>query len=119
MKIVYTILCGATLLTLAYCKSTKTGQKATPPAFEVSDKQLSLAQTRWPGTTPDEIKSGQNIFVTRCTECHAAFEITKFGEKKWVHEIGEMSPKAKLTADEKLLLTKYILSYREAFTVPK
>jgi hypothetical protein len=31
-----------------------------------------------------------------------------------MHEIDDMSPKAKLTPEEKLKLTKYLLAYREA-----
>jgi hypothetical protein len=43
-------------------------------------------------------------------------KIVPRSEKSWLHEIDDMSPKAELTAEEKLKLTKYILSFREANT---
>jgi hypothetical protein len=113
------IAAGFALLTLAYCKSTKTAIVTSPDAFVPSDKQVEVAQKRWPNTATDELTQGRNIYVTKCTECHKTFEITKFSEKKWLHEIDDMSPKAKLTPDEKLKLTKHILSYREANAVVK
>src|SRR5690349_11684120 len=109
MKTIYTILCGTALLSLAYCKSTKTTAKAAPAAFEVSDKQLSIAQGRWPGATAEDIRRGHNIYTTRCVQCHGNFEITRFSEKKWLHEIDDMAPKANLLPEEKLDLTKHII----------
>lgn len=110
---------GLLLISLAYCKSTKTSSSTPAVAFLPEEKQMTIARQRWAETSEEEVKQGQNIFVTKCTECHKAYEITRFSEKKWLHEIDDMSPKAKLTADEKLKLTKHILSYREAYTVAK
>src|SRR5690242_7294465 len=104
-----------------FCKSTKnTSSSSTPAAaFIPEEKQVQVAQNRWPGTNAEDLKRGQSIYSTKCTECHKNFEITRFSEKKWLHEIDDMSPKAKLTPDEKLALTKHILSYREAYTMAK
>lgn len=108
------------LITLTYCKSKQKAVEPTPPAApakastkSAGEIQMEIAQLRWPGTVADELSAGQGIYVTKCTQCHKAFDISEFGEKKWLHEIDDMSPKAKLTPDEKLKLTKYILSYRE------
>lgn len=108
----YTVI-GFAALTLAYCKTAKQASTNPPASYVPSEKQIELAQKRWTNTTAEEIKQGQNIFVTKCTECHGPYEIAGFSEKKWLHEIDDMSPKANLTADEKLKLTKHILSYRE------
>lgn len=108
-------------LSLAYCKS-KQKTVETPPATPVTaagpskspgEIQKEIVEARWPGTLEEELKEGQTIYTTKCTRCHKAYDITEFGEKKWLHEIDDMSPKAKLTAEEKLKLTKYVLSYRE------
>ena len=116
-KIKYPLLAAA-LVFLAYCKSTKTATAPVAVAekmtFTPSSKQMEVANTRWAGTTPEELVQGQTIYTTRCVECHAVFEITEFSEKKWIREIDHMSPKAKLNAEEKLKLSKHILSYREA-----
>jgi len=109
------------LVFLAYCKTTKkaAGVTTTKPVAEKtpytpSSKQMEVANVRWPNTSPDEVAQGQNIYVTKCVECHNAFDILEFSERKWLHEIEDMSPKAKLSNDEKLKLSKHILSYREA-----
>jgi hypothetical protein len=117
-KIIY-VTTSFALVFLAYCK---TSQKATPvqaTIFIPSQKQLDVVEKRWPNSSGEEVKEGQKIFVTKCTECHKAYEITGFTEKKWLREIDHMAPKAKLTEEEKLKLTKHILSYREAYTVVK
>ena len=102
----------------AYCKTTKPVSAPITP-FIPDGKQIAVVEKRWPNTPVDDIMHGQTIFVSKCTECHKAYEITGFSEKKWLHEIDDMSPKAKLTADEKLKLTKHILSYLEANKVVK
>jgi cytochrome c5 len=119
MKNLNIFFATATLLAFAYCKSTKTAGSASNPSasFTPEEKQMQVAQNRWPNTTAQEIKEGNTIFVTKCTECHKNQQITGFSEKKWLHEIDDMSPKAKLSAEEKLKLTKHILSYREAYTM--
>lgn len=121
MKTTY-ILAGAVLsiLLLTYCKSKQTVVAATPAATlapVASDAnlttQLQVANKRWPGTIEAELDEGKTIYSTKCTQCHKAYTIEGFGERKWLHEIDDMSPKAKLTDTEKQKLTKYILSYRE------
>ena len=112
------------LLFLVHCKSTKTSSSETTKpntvaTFTPSTKQLEVVEKRWAGTPISDVSEGQTIFTTKCTACHQAYEITGFSEKKWLHEIDDMSPKAKLTPEEKLKLTKHILSYREANTVAK
>lgn len=120
MKNIKYPLLALALIFLAFCKSTKKTE-ATPattpvakPAFMPSQKQLEVANTRWAGTMPHEITQGQEIYVTKCSTCHMAYDIMEFSEKKWIREIDHMSPKANLTPEEKLLLSKHILSFREA-----
>lgn len=100
------------------CKSKQKSEKSEV-AFNPGDKELAVAQKTWPNATLDELKEGNSIYRNQCTECHKNFEITKFSEKKWKHEIDDMAPKAKLTADQKEKLTRFILSYREANTAAK
>ncbi|MBL7933487.1 MAG: hypothetical protein JNL60_16395 [Bacteroidia bacterium] len=118
------------LLALAYCKSTKTNtssasnntaEETKMPAvsFTPSEKQLQIAQTRWPNTTADELSQGYSIYTTNCNKCHVLYNITEFGEKKWIHEISDMAPKAELNKEQTAKLTKHILSFREANAKPK
>lgn len=125
MKIARIITAGVAVLFFAYCKTTKAPAASpvppTPPvAVAAPEKspaalmQMAIVEKRWPGANAEvEIKAGQVIYTTKCVRCHKAYNIEEFGEKKWLHEIDDMSPKAKLTPEEKLNLTKYILSYRE------
>jgi cytochrome c5 len=124
MKAIRYPLLAGTLLLLAYCKSTKSGSgspSVSTPAPEVksagyvpSDKQMDVAQRRWPNTVASEVSEGHLIYETRCSKCHMAFDIMEFSEIKWIHEIDKMAPKANLSPEEKLKLSKHILSYREA-----
>jgi hypothetical protein len=117
MTKIYSITALSALLFFTYCKSTKT--VAETKAVVVDEKQMAVVQTRWPNTLMDDVKQGQTIFTTKCNQCHANQVITDLSEKKWLHEIDDMSPKANLSAEEKLKLTKFILSYREANTLAK
>ena len=124
MKIARILTAGVAVLFFTYCKTTKTPVAPAPPAPPVviaapekspaAVMQISIVEKRWPGPNAEaEIKAGQVIYTTKCASCHKVYNIEEFGEKKWIHEIDDMSPKAKLTPEEKLSLTKYILSYRE------
>ncbi|MES2681665.1 MAG: hypothetical protein V4635_17350 [Bacteroidota bacterium] len=112
-------LVTATLLalTFAHCKTKQKVTEPTPAPVAVvipGEQQLAIAQTRWPNTLPEELKDGHTIYTSKCNRCHRNFDVSEFNEKKWIHEIDDMSPKAKLTPEEKLKLTKYLLAYREA-----
>lgn len=106
------------LTIFTYCKSKQTAVSPAPPA-PTEGKQLAVAEAKWPGTKLDDLKQGEAIYTTKCTRCHKNFEITRFTEQKWQQDIDRMAPKAKLTPEEKLALTKHILSYREAYTEGK
>jgi cytochrome c5 len=98
-------------------EATKEATKPVVVKFNPTERELAVAQKNWPNVTLAELREGNTIYREKCSKCHENFEITKFSEKKWKHEIDDMSPKAELTAAEKDKLTKFILSYREANTV--
>jgi hypothetical protein len=104
---------------LVNCKTKKEAGTAGAESnkFIPTEKELAVAQKTWPNTTLEELKEGNTIYRNDCSKCHKNFEVTKFSEKKWKHEIDHMAPKAKLTAEQKDKLTKFLLSYREANTV--
>lgn len=128
MKATYFIGTALCALLLIHCKTNKqttttaatpaptpppTVVVATPGSDNAIPTQLQVAGKRWPGTEEAELEAGKLTYTTKCTRCHKAYRIEEFGEKKWLHEIDDMSPKARLTPEEKTKLTKYILSYRE------
>jgi len=102
---------------LLYCKTVK--NQAPAPVVNAETKveakaPLEIAQKRWSGTTAEDLNAGKSIYQNECTRCHKPVPITSLSEAKWQHEIDKMSPKAKLTDDQKNKLTRFILSYREA-----
>lgn len=111
------VLC---LISMAACKSSKnvSGTSSAPLAYAPSETQVTMALKRWPGTTPAELVEGNKIYTTQCNRCHDNFPVEKFTEKKWLHEIDDMAPKAQLSPEEKTKLTKYLLSMRDTKVGP-
>jgi hypothetical protein len=109
MKKIILSLCVPALLGTVAC----TTYAKTLDKYEISSQQTEIAKRRWAGSDASKLKKGKAIFTTQCTECHKAFVIEKFSEKKWNHEIDDMSPKAKLSDEEKQDLTYFVLSYLE------
>ena len=118
------IILFSTLLILSFsnCKTKQKSVETTPapptplPTTSLKNAeelQIQIAQSRWPNTIAEELTEGKTIYRTKCTKCHENFPIEGFSEKKWLHEIDDMSPKANLSDVEKLRLTKFILSFRE------
>ena len=92
---------------LAYCTGIK------PIANVPDDQLLRIANKRWPDATKASLTAGQVIYTTKCTQCHGIKSIQNRTEAEWIHEIDDMSPKAKLTPEEKETLSRYLLSARE------
>jgi hypothetical protein len=97
---------------LTFCK-TQSAVTAPPAPYSPDSQQLAVAQQRWPGTTETELRDGNTIYTTKCTRCHKNYKPEKFSEKKWLHELDDMAPKAKLTDLEKQSLTRYLLTSRQ------
>lgn len=95
------------LLFLEFCTSVK------PVATIPDDQLLRIANKRWPAATKESLIAGQLIYTTKCTQCHGIKSIQNRTEAEWIHEIDDMSPKAKLTPEEKEILSRYLLSARE------
>jgi cytochrome c5 len=111
------ILLSVMALALVYCKTKKKTETTAKAETKAEPKnELAIAQKRWPGTTTEDLAQGKQINDTKCTTCHGAKKIETRSEESWKHAIDAMAPKAKLTADEKDKLTRYILAYREAHT---
>jgi cytochrome c5 len=110
-KLIYLCFLGAGIFFLAECKAGKNASKKNPGL-------LKVAQKRWPSITQHDLDSGQVIFTTKCTKCHPAKGIPDRTEAQWQTSIDHMAPKAKLTPEQKEILTHYIFAARE-FEVKK
>ncbi|MGZ3920526.1 MAG: hypothetical protein ACXVC7_09545 [Bacteroidia bacterium] len=90
-----------------------TSYTKTISKYTISQEQTDIAKKRWSESDLNKLNHGKSIFTKQCTECHKAFLIEGFSERKWNHEIDDMSPKAKLSPEEKQDLTYFVLSYLE------
>ena len=110
------IIPSIALLGLVYCSTSKkaTSDSAALPPMTHTKKELAIAQKTNPTITLVDLNAGRAIYFNQCTQCHKVYDIPKFSERKWKHEIDDMSPKAHLTDAQKTTLSNYILSYREA-----
>ena len=110
MKKIILFAFTATLI-LSAC-SPKGSAKATAANTVPGDVQLTAALTKFPDATLDVLKKGHSIYNGACTNCHGAKNIVKRGETEWVKILDRMALKAKLSADEKDAVWKYIMSVK-------
>lgn len=97
------------------CGSSK--KSSTPaPSIIPGEAQLTAIKAKYPDATTEQLNEGYSIYTGACTNCHGQKNIFKRSEASWLHEIDDMSPKAKLTAAQKDALTKYILSMKATQT---
>lgn len=105
-------------IVMAACGSSKKSStpSAAAPSIIPGEAQLTAIKAKYPDATAEQLKEGHSIYIGACTNCHGQKNIFKRSEASWLHEIDDMSPKAKLTASQKDALTKYILSMKATQT---
>ena len=64
-------------------------------------------------TTIEDLKNGQNIYISKCGNCHYLYRPIRFSEEKWRHEMPEMSVKSKISNEQQALILKYLLTMRK------
>jgi len=81
--------------------------------ISISQADVARAATKYPGITSEQLVEGQKLYAANCAKCHTLYAPGKFGEKRWNHEIDEMSGKeyANIDAKTKESITKYILTF--------
>lgn len=117
MKRTLLLLAAATLFACSP-KTNKSAASTVAPApagsSEPTEAQLTAAKTRFPDVTMETLKKGQTIYYGPCTHCHGDKGINRRDEKEWSAVLDDMAPKAKLSAEEKDAVWKYIMSVRLA-----
>lgn len=103
---------------MAACGSSKKSStpSAAAPSIVPGEAQLTAIKSKYPDATTEQLTEGYSIYTGACTNCHGQKNIFKRSEASWLHEIDDMSPKAKLTAAQKDALTKYILAMKATQT---
>lgn len=70
---------------------------------------VARIEDRYPGTTLAELEQGRSVYLSRCTSCHAPVTPDSIPVDRWPHEVSEMSERARLGADEPLVV-KYLVA---------
>lgn len=76
-----------------------------------TDDQAVVAARRWPGTTRADLERGREVYVDRCSGCHALFQPQRFPASKWQRMVGEMSKRAKLEGRDRDVILRYLVSF--------
>ncbi len=107
-----------TIVIVAACSpKTAPAVASTPitPAADINALQLEAAKTKYPDATAEVLKKGHDIyFGEACTSCHGAKKITNFSADELPDIIDGMAHKAKISAEEKDAVLKYVMGVRLA-----
>jgi cytochrome c2 len=58
----------------------------------------------------EDLKTGREIYVKKCSSCHQLHLPSQYTEKVWSLNLNEMQVRAKITDAEKQLIYQYITS---------
>lgn len=78
---------------------------AVPP---VASADARWASERWPGTTVAELSKGRDVFVSRCSACHALPRPDVKSPDEWSSVLDEMASRAKLSSADRELALRYL-----------
>ena len=116
MKQIFFSTCIVACALLIAC-SPKGGKTTavTAPAVDPMEAQLAAAKTKYPDATSDQLKKGTVVYYGEaCTRCHSAKEITNFSAEELPGIIDHMAKKAKISAEDKDAVLKYVMGVRLA-----
>ncbi len=81
--------------------------KMPPPA---TPADVQWAQAQWPTVAAGDLEAGRQVLLGKCADCHRAPLPEEYASQAWPGYINEMAPRAKLTADDRNFLEKYVLT---------
>jgi len=83
--------------------------------LQPSTNDLTVAQSKWQGTTMDQLTAGYTIYTTKCQDedCHGLKKPQKFTVDEWNDILPKMKRKAKLDSLQYVEVYRYILARRE------
>jgi hypothetical protein len=57
-----------------------------------------------------DLKSGRELYINKCSGCHALVPVDKFDDARWTSEVDEMfkAKKVKMSTDERNQLLRYL-----------
>lgn len=78
---------------------------------ETNIDELSNAQIKVPGITPERLSAGKKFYVMGCSGCHALKNPARYTAGEWEPILQKMFIKSKITDDkEKILIRDYLIA---------
>jgi len=72
--------------------------------------QLYVPIEAAPTVSLEDLKTGREIYVKKCSSCHQLHLPSQYNEKVWSANLTEMQARAKITDAEKQLIYQYIVN---------
>lgn len=74
--------------------------------------ETQYANTQWPGTTPDDLKTGMSLYQKNCGKCHYLYKPEKYSVGKWNQVLPGMAKTSNLSNTEEKMILRYLLTKR-------
>jgi hypothetical protein len=84
----------------------------------LSSMALESAQTKWPGTSAEDLERGRQLFLDNCNSCHSYPDRAAYSEAEWPGIARRMGDKVDLKEAENELLIRFILANRSDTGAP-
>ena len=78
--------------------------------FKPTTRDVEFANTKWSGTTVEQLQKGYSLYIGKCGGCHYLHKPTEMKEEDWMKILPDMSHDAKLTAEQYDLVVRYIIT---------
>lgn len=98
-------LLGAALVAGCYPKS-------APAPGAMSPASVEWAAAKWPGETEASLKSGRELFLAHCNQCHDYPDLVANSEEDWPSDVKRMASKSDLTPEKGDQILHYVLTAR-------
>ena len=91
--------------------------RTTSGVIAPGNEELTAIQSTHKDVTMKSLTEGYALYTSVCTDCHASKPIYPIPEANWPGIIDDMAEKARITAEQKDALTKYVMAIKA--TQPK
>jgi mono/diheme cytochrome c family protein len=75
-----------------------------------TSQDAEWASRRWGQTSVADLQQGRAIYVDKCAGCHNLHVPAQYKPEEWEGYVAYMTADAKLTPDEKTLITRFLVS---------
>ena len=80
-----------------------------PPPPPATPADARAAQAAYPGTTEADLDRGRLSYLRRCNSCHRLHQPNEIAQGRWPSFVTEMTERARLSPEETLDLTRYLV----------